>query len=458
MAIVDQPFQPGSQAGGTERLAVEPAAAPLSPGLPGQPRRTTVPGRTDAGLGAPPTRRALAPLQAVDVMALIGSAAAALATTLLLWSQLSPFTGILGYVVVSWLLFVLYYAVLVAFDQKRTGVQDRVAAVVVCSLAFLVLAALVLMIYYTALHGWRALVHSNFYTQDLRSTTPLDPLTKGGVLHAMVGTVIEVSIAMGIAVPLGLLAAVFLNEVPGKLSVLVRTVVDAMTALPDIVAGLFIYATLILSFGLPLSGLAAGCALAVTTLSIVCRSAYVVLRLVPGGLTEASYALGSGHARTVWHVTLPTARSGLATAVILGAARAIGETSPVLLTAGATGYLNFNPVSGPMMSLPLAVFTLVSNPEPNYIARGFGAAVVLLAMVVLLFVVVRLIGGRGPGQLSNGQVRRRVAASRRDQARFYRAAAARAGDGAPHALDASSSSTDGPGRWLPGFRLPGGRS
>jgi phosphate transport system permease protein len=210
-----------------------------------------------------------------------------------------------------------------------------------------------------------------------------------------------------------------------------------MTALPDILAGLFIYATLILIFGLGLSGLAAGCALAVTVLSIICRAAYVVLRLVPGGLTEASYALGSGQWRTVWHVTLPTARSGLATAVILGAARAIGETAPVLLTAGATNFLNFNPVGGPMMSLPLAAFTLVSSPEPNYIARGFGAAAVLLALVLVLFGTARLIGGRGAGQLTSGQLRRRMAASNRDLARYMaRAAAAQTAtsiDGGPAA-------------------------
>jgi phosphate transport system permease protein len=234
----------------------------------------------------------------------------------------------------------------------------------------------------------------------------------------MVGTLIEIGIAMAIAVPLGLLAAVFLNEVPGRLNRLVRTVVDAMTALPDIVAGLFIYATLILIFHLPLSGLAAGCALAVTALSIVCRAAYVVLRLVPGGLTEASYALGSGHWRTVWHVTLPTARSGLATAVILGAARAIGETAPVLLTAGATGYLSFNPINGPMMSLPLEAYTLVASGLKNYVVRGFGAAAVLLALVLVLFGIARVIGGRGAGQLTSRQLRRRMTTSRRDLTQY----------------------------------------
>ena len=385
-----------------------------------------------------------------------GAGAAALATTGLLWTQVGPFSGILGYVVVSWVLFVLIYAFLVSLDENRPTMRDRVAATVVHSLAFVVLASLGFIVLYTFFRGAKALIHLNFYTQDLRSTGPLDPLTKGGMLHALVGTLIELSIALGVAVPLGLLAAVFLHEVPGRFSRFVRTVVQAMTALPDILAGLFIYATLILIFGLQLSGLAAACALAVTILPIICRAADVVLRLVPGGLTEASYALGSGQWRTVWYVTLPSARSGLATAVILGAARAIGETSPVLLTAGATNYLNFDPVHGPMMSLPLLAYTLVGNPEPNYITRGFGAAAVLLVLVLVLFSIMRAVGGRGPGQLSGRQRRRRLAESRRDLSRITQQAAS---EQTARAASGSAAAGDSPSRWLlPGSWLPGRRS
>jgi len=386
--------------------------------------RTTVPSR--AAAGGEPTPRPLTLIRAGDVLAVAGALAAALATTALLWTQLSPFWGLLGYVVVTWCLFVAYYAVLVSIDQNRPTVRDRVSAVVVQSLAALVLMALAYIIFYTFVRAWPALHHLNFYTQDLHLTGPLDPLTKGGVLHAIVGTLIEVGIALAVAVPLGLVAAVYLHEVPGRLARLVRTVVTAMTAMPDILAGLFIFATLILIFGVQLSGLAAGCALAVTVLPIICRAADVVLRLVPGGLIEASYALGSGQWRTVWFVTLPTARSGLATAVILGAARAIGETSPVLLTAGATEYLNLNPVSSPMMSLPLLAYTEVQAPFPGEIARGFGAAAVLLVLVLVLFAVVRVIGGRGPGQLTRRQQRRRAARSRRDMVGYARRAAAAA--------------------------------
>jgi phosphate transport system permease protein len=384
---------------------------------------TTVPSRPG---GRPQPPRRLTAVRTRDVLALVGALAAALCTTGLLWTQIAPFSGLVGYVVVTWCLFVLFYGVLVSFDQDRPTVRDRVVSVVVHSLGALVALALIYVLIYTFWRGRLALAHLNFYTQDLGTTGSLAPLTQGGVDHAIVGTLIETGIAMGISVPLGVLAAVFMHEVPGTLSRFVRTVVDAMTALPDVLAGLFIFATLILFLRRGFFGFAAGCALAVTALPIVARAAYVVLRLTPGGLTEASYALGSGQWRTVWHVTLPTARSGLATAVILGTARAIGETAPVLLTAGSSSHLNFNPFSGPMMSLPLLAYISVSFPEPAEIERGFGAACVLLVLVLLLFMIARAIGGRGPGQLTAGQQRRRALGSRRDLARYGRYDAMRA--------------------------------
>lgn len=385
------------------------------------PPTTTLPAR--------PARRARNPrpltmMRVADVLSMIGALFAALATAAVLWQEISPFSGVIGYVVVSWLLFLVYYSVLISFGESRPTVRDRMSAVVVQSLAVLVFGALVWVIIYTFLRGFPALRHLNFFTQDAHLAGPLTPLTTGGALHAIAGTLIELAIAMAISVPLGLLAAVFMNEVPGPYARFVRTIVDAMTAMPDVLAGLFIYATLILIFGWGLSARAAGCALAVTAMPIVCRAADVVLRLVPGGLKEASYALGAGQWRTVWHVALPTAKSGLATAVILGAARAVGETAPVLLTAGATGYLNLNPVSGSMESLPLMAYLSVQSPEAVEKARAFGAASVLLVVVVVLFVTARKIGGRGPGQLTPRQQRRRAAASRRDLARYARRASA----------------------------------
>lgn len=388
------------------------------PRTPETPPRTIVPRRGAEALPAPRARRRLRLIRSSDVLALIGAGVASLSLTAVLFTQLAPLTGVVGYVVTSWVLFVVTYAVLVSFDENRATMWDRIAAVIVHSLALVLLAALVFTVVYTAVRGANALVHLNFFTQDMSTAGPRTPITSGGIVHAIYGTLIEVGITLAIAVPLGLLGAVFLHQVPGPFSRFVRTVVEAMTALPDILAGLFVYATLILILGFDLSGFAASCALAVTILPIIVRTGDVILRLVPGNLTEASYALGAGQWHTVRYILLPTARSGLATAVILGAARAIGETSPILLTAGFNRSLNLDPFHGPMTSLPLETFEDVETGIPAMIARGFGSGVVLLVLVVALFAIARAIGGRGAGQLSEGQRRRRIAASRRDVERF----------------------------------------
>ncbi|MEV7281487.1 phosphate ABC transporter permease PstA [Streptomyces sp. NPDC093111] len=366
----------------------------------------------------PEVRRSTSAVRASDLLAVAGAAVGALALTTLLFAWVAPFDTALGFVVVAYLLFVALYAVLVSLDETGPAVRDKVAAVLWQSLAALLLSALLLVVGYTLWRGRSALVHLNFLTEDMSGTGPLQPLSEGGVLHAVVGTLEQIALALGITVPLGLACAVFLNEVPGRYARFVRTVVEAMTALPSIVAGLFVYATVILILGLEKSGAAASLALGVMMLPIVIRAADVVIRLVPGSLREASYALGASQWRTVWTVVLPTSRSGLTTAVILGTARGIGETSPVLLTSGATAELNANALSGPQVSLPLATFQLVSSPQPSLIARGFGSAALLMALVLLLFVVARVIGGRAPGELTRGQRHRRVVASRRDAARM----------------------------------------
>jgi len=132
------------------------------------------------------------------------------------------------------------------------------------------------------------------------------------------------------------------------------------------------------------------------------------LRVVPNGLREASLALGSSQWRTVWNVVLPTARAGLTTALILGVARGIGETAPVLLTAGITKNLNANPFSGPQINLPLFIWNYVhiQGQIPADYIRGFGGAFVLVVVVLVLFAVARRLGGSAPGELSKRQRRK----------------------------------------------------
>lgn len=406
-------------------------------------QRTTLPRRgtgagPGAGTGAAEPRRSTSGLHDSDYFAVFGAAAASLALTWLFFSRLGPFSGLLGFVVFAYVLFLVLYAILVSYDEDGPAVRDRITSVIVHSLAAVLLLALVFVVVYTMWSGRKALPHLNFFTQDMTNAGPLQPLTIGGSRHALIGTLIQIAIALALTVPVGLLAAVFLNEVPGRYARLVRTVVEAMTALPSIVAGLFVYATAILALGVEKSGFAASLAISVMMLPIIIRAADVVIRLVPGTLREASYALGSPRWRTVWHVVLPTARSGLTTAVILGTARGIGETSPVLLTAGYTAVTNYDPVHGPMVSLPLATFEFVKSPQPTMIARGFGTAALLLVLVLLLFVAARLIGGRAAGELSRRGVHRRVVASRRDKRRMDERRTARGLAGAPAGAAAMS--------------------
>ncbi len=353
-----------------------------------------------------------------DVLAVVGAAASSVSLTSILFSQIAPFNGRFGFVVIAHLLFLAIYVLLVSFDEHGPAVRDRLASAVIQSLAFVMVLALVLVIAFPLAKGREALSHLNFFVEDLSGTGPNDPLTIGGIKHAIVGTLEQITIALLITVPLGLTCAVFLNEIPGRFSRLVRTIAEAMTALPSIVAGLFIYAALIVTGIVPKSGFAAALAISVMMLPIIIRAADVVIRLVSGSLREASLALGAGQWRTVWHVVLPTARSGLMTAIILGAARGLGETSPVLLTAGGGDIVNYNPFSGQQTSLPLMAFKLIGQPTPLFKVRGLGAAAVLMAIVLVLFVTARVIGGRAPGDLTRAQEHRRVAQSRRDAARF----------------------------------------
>lgn len=377
--------------------------------------RTHIPSRSATEVGE---RRDLRSARLEDRYALLGSVAASLALAALLFGWIAPLSGVVGFVVVAFLSFIAIYAILISMAADGREVRDRVMTVVLASAGIILFCALLFVVTFTMIRGWDALTHVNFFFQDMQLAGPLDGLDVGGIAHAIVGTLIQISIALAITIPLGVVTALFLNEVGGRFARFVRTIVDAMTALPSIVAGLFVYSAIILGLGLPRSGFAAALAITVMMLPIMIRASDVVLRLVAGNLREASYALGASKWRTVWHTVLPTARSGLVTAIILATARGIGETSPVLLTSGVTNVMNTNPFDGPMISLPLQVFTLVGSPEPNYIARGFGTAAVLMLLVLALFATARVIGGRGPGILSPRQRRRAGTRSQRDLVRI----------------------------------------
>jgi phosphate transport system permease protein len=337
-------------------------------------------------------RRAVKGLRVRDWLYFLGAGLGAVSSTAFLFGQVLPFSGAIPFVLISYVLFLVYFAILVSLDDNGQAVADRMVSVTVNSLALLVFGTLVFIVVFTVGRGSTALANWNFITQDMSLAGPLDPLTDGGITHAIVGSLTQIAIALAVTVPLGLITAVYLNEIQSKFSRFVRTIVEAMTALPSIVAGLFIYATAILVLGIQKSGLAAALAISVMMLPIMIRASDVVLRLVPSTLKEASLGLGASNFKTTMMVTLPTARSGLTTAIILATARGVGETSPVLLTSGFTAALNLDPLQGPMISLPLAIFEFVKSPEPTMIARGFGTAAVLMLLVLVLFALARLLG------------------------------------------------------------------
>lgn len=378
------------------------------------PSTTTVIPRRVAGTAVPQQRRALTRVSREDVRLLIGAGICSVSTTMLIFGRLTPLNGRLGFTVVGLVVFLAAYAVLVSLTEQRPAVIDKVMGVLLSAATLVALAALFSVIGFTLWRGREALGNPNFYVDDMSVTGPLDPLDQGGIAHAILGTLIMTAIALIITVPLGVACAVFLTETKGRTAGLVRTVVTAMTAFPSILAGLFIFATWILILGFERSGLAASIAISIMMLPIIIRASDVVLRLVPGNLREAAAALGAPQWRTVWHVVLPTARPGLTTAIILGVARGVGETAPVLLTSGFTASINADPLQNPMASLPLAAFEFVRSPQQTQVARGFATAAVLMVLVLVLFTVARILGGRPAGRLSNRQARRAAERSARD--------------------------------------------
>ncbi|MCW2524749.1 MAG: phosphate transporter permease PtsA [Frankiales bacterium] len=326
-----------------------------------------------------------------DVMSFIGSSVASLAFVWIVYEHVLLFSGVLGFMLCWWATFLAFYVGVSLISNPLPQVVDRLVSAVVLTGTLVVAGAVLWTLVYIAWQGLPALRHLNFYTDDMAGVSPTASLRHGGVRHAVVGTGVEVGIATAIALPLGLGTAVYLTEVGGKLADVVRTVVEAMTALPDILAGLFIYTLLILELGVERNGLCAGLALAVTMVPTIARSAEVVLRVVPSGLREASLALGASKWQSVWRVVLPTSKAGLATSLILGIARVAGETAPLLIVSGASTFTNSSPLKDPMNSLPLFIYAGVRSGETLSIQRAYGAATLLLVLVGVLFVFTRFL-------------------------------------------------------------------
>jgi phosphate transport system permease protein len=249
---------------------------------------------------------------------------------------------------------------------------------------------LVAIVYYVGRKGG-AVVNVAFLTKEIpvlsRSVGP-------GMGPAIIGTLLITGVATLMAVPLGILAAVYLNEYGKKnrLATVIRTMADVMTGVPSIVMGLFIYTIWVLQFGL--SGFAGSLALACLMLPIVIRSTEEILRLVPAGLREASMALGASRARTIVTVVLPAAISGITSGSLLAVARAAGETAPLLFTIGAARQVNTPVFNGANTALSTQIFRNAQLPFVGAQQRAWGAALTLIVLVVVLTILARIVTKR----------------------------------------------------------------
>jgi phosphate transport system permease protein len=274
--------------------------------------------------------------------------------------------------------------------RRRTDRAMRGLLMVATGIA---LVPLVLVIYYL-LHKGLSSWSGNFFTTDPNGNFFGN---HGGVRSAILGTLELILIASAIAIPVGIGVALYLTEY-GKdhwFANIVRYFVDVMTGVPSIVFGLFIYIVLVVSHvgGSGFAGWKGALALTLLMIPIVIRSSEVVLLLVPNSLREAALALGAPRWRVITRVVLPTSASGLVTGCLLSVARGIGETAPLLFTVSYAMTLTFNP-NGLMNTLPVQIFNDIKSPEPAIQARAWGAALVLVAIVLILNLIARAVSRR----------------------------------------------------------------
>mgnify|MGYP000179482049 FL=1 len=293
--------------------------------------------------------------------------------------------------------FFSYVSVSFIAEYRRAGkpaAQDSLLTSISRFAIFLAIIPIASILATVISKGWRGL-HWGLFTQDMSEATVNSPIQEGGMLAAIVGTLIMVGLALIFTLPIAILTALYLTEIKGKFARPIRFLVQAMSGVPSIVAGLFILSSIVYPVTGERSGLMGALALSILMIPTVARTAEEVLLLIPNDLREAGLALGATQWRTVAMVVVPAVKSGLVTAVILGVARVIGETAPILLVSGGGDATNFNPVSGPMGSIPFYVwnaFLLGGSEESTQ--RTWAGLLVLLLWVLILFTIARYISSR----------------------------------------------------------------
>jgi phosphate transport system permease protein len=274
-----------------------------------------------------------------------------------------------------------------AFHQISVSrkIKNRVAEGLF-ALSFLIAMVPLVWVLYTVIdRGFKAIISSTWWNKSLAGVLPEE--FAGGVYHAIYGTIIQAAIAAALAVPLGIMAAVFLVEYGrGWLARTTTFMVDILAGVPSIVAALFIFAFWIATMGFPQSAFAVSLALVLLMLPVVVRNTEEMLKLVPDEMREASYALGIPKWKTIARIVVPTALPGIISGILLALARVIGETAPVLVLVGYARSINYDPFDGNMASLPLLIYTELINPEEAGRLRVWGAALTLILIVAALYI------------------------------------------------------------------------
>jgi phosphate transport system permease protein len=267
---------------------------------------------------------------------------------------------------------------------------DRIATVAVW-LAFLVaLVPLVWILWSVVSKGYSLLIDPHWWTNSQAGISPRRQ--GGGAYHAILGTILIAAVTALIAVPIGVFTAIYLVEYGrGRFARVVSFMVDVLTGIPSIVAALFVYAVWIGVLGQQREGIAVSFALVLLMLPVVVRSTEEMLKLVPDELREASYALGVPKWKTVARIVLPTAGSGIVTGVLLGLARVMGETAPLIVLAPYTAFINSSLVNGNIAALPTLIFTNFGNNIPAQLDRMWAAALTLILLVLALNIAGRIV-------------------------------------------------------------------
>jgi phosphate transport system permease protein len=270
-------------------------------------------------------------------------------------------------------------------------IKNHVARMLFLSSFAIALVPLIWLLWVVVTRGYYAITQPGWWSHSLRGVLPEQ--FSGGVYHAIFGTLVQSGMAAIIAVPLGFMTAVYLAEYQSSRLARVTTfIVDVLAGLPSIVAALFIFSLWIATLGFQQSAFAVSLALVLLMLPVVVRSSEEMLKLVPNDLREASYALGVSKWRTIMRIVVPIAMPGIVSGVLLAIARVMGETAPVLVLVGYSRSINFNLFEGNMASLPLLIYTELDNPEHAGFLRVWGAALTLIIVVAVVYLVAAAAG------------------------------------------------------------------